>query len=48
LKEYGGNVSGPLGKRASFTLDIQRHAIDNGAIINGSILDAVTLAIIDP
>ena len=48
LKEYGGNVSGPLGKRASFTLDIQRHLIDNGTIINGSILDAVTLVITDP
>jgi carboxypeptidase family protein len=48
LREYGGNVSGPLGKRASFTLDIERAAIDNGAIINGSIVDSQTLAIIDP
>ena len=48
LKEYGGNLSGPLSKRASFTLDIQRHAIDNGAIINGSVVDPQTLVIVDP
>jgi hypothetical protein len=48
LKEYGGNLSGPLSKRASFTFDIQRHSIDNGAIINGSTLSPQTLAIIDP
>jgi hypothetical protein len=28
-------------------LDVERHAIDNGAIINGSIIDSQTLAIID-
>jgi hypothetical protein len=48
LKEYGGSVSGPLSRRASFTLDVERTAIDNGAIINGSTLDPQTLAIIDP
>ena len=48
LKEYGDNLSGPLSKRASFTFDIQRHAIDNGAIINGSIVDPQNLAIVDP
>jgi hypothetical protein len=48
LKEYGGNLSGPLSKRASFTFDIQRHAIDNGAIINGSTVDLQTFAIVDP
>ncbi len=48
LKEYGGNVSGPLNRRASFTLDLQRHSIDNGAIINGSTLDPSTLAIVNP
>ena len=30
LKEYGGTLSGPLGKRASFFLDVDRRAIDNG------------------
>ena len=48
LREYGGSVSGPLSRRASFTLDVERHAIDNGAIINASIIDPQTLAIIDP
>jgi hypothetical protein len=48
LKEYGGNFGGPLRKRASYLLNIERHAIDNGAIINGSTLDPSTLAIIDP
>ena len=48
LKEYGGNVSGPFGRRASFFLDVQRHSIDNGDIINAIILDPATLGIIDP
>src|SRR5205823_6953072 len=48
LKEYGGNLSGPLGRRASFFLDVQRHAIDNGDIVNGITLDAQTLRIIEP
>ena len=48
LKEYGGSIGGPLSKHASFTLDVERTAIDNGAIINGSTLDPQTLAIIDP
>ena len=48
LQEGGGNISGPIGKRASFFLDVQEHAIDNGAIINGVTLDPATLAIVDP
>lgn len=48
LKEYGGSVSGPLGKKASYFLDVRRDSIDNGAIINGSILDPDTLRIISP
>ena len=39
LEEYGGNVSGPINKRASFFLDVRRDAIDNGSIINAVILD---------
>src|SRR5216684_1978824 len=31
LKEYGGNVSGPITKRASFFLDVRRDAVDNGS-----------------
>jgi hypothetical protein len=48
LEELRGNLSGPIGKRASFFLDTRRDAVDNGAIINGTILDPVTLQIIDP
>src|SRR2546422_2239992 len=48
LRESGGNLSGPMGKRASFFLDVRRDATDNGAIINGTTLDPVTLGIIDP
>jgi hypothetical protein len=48
LKEYGGNVSGPIGSKASFFVDIQRHAIDNGAVINAITLDSQSLQIIDP
>jgi hypothetical protein len=48
LKEYIGNVSGPIGNRASFFVDLRRDAIDNGAIINGSTIDPSTLNIIDP
>jgi hypothetical protein len=31
---YGGNVSGPLGKRASFFLDFERRQIDDNGILN--------------
>lgn len=48
LKEYGGSVEGPLSKSASFFLLVDRAAIDNGAIVNGTTLDPNTLAIIDP
>ena len=48
LQEYGGNISGPLGAKASFFLDVQRHDIDNGAIVNGTTLDPASLQIIDP
>ncbi|MBZ5592304.1 MAG: carboxypeptidase regulatory-like domain-containing protein [Acidobacteriia bacterium] len=43
LKEYGGNVSGPINKRASFFLDVRRDAVDNGSIINAVLLDPQTL-----
>src|SRR5262249_33295372 len=48
LKEYIGNVSGPLGKRASFFVDLRRDAVDHGAIINGTTLDPSALNIISP
>jgi hypothetical protein len=48
LKEYIGNASGPMGKRASFFIDLRRDAVDNGAIINGETLDPSTFNIISP
>jgi hypothetical protein len=36
---FGGNVSGPLGKRASFFLDVEKRNIDDNAIINATTLD---------
>src|SRR5947208_14064635 len=48
LRESGGNLSGPIGKRASFFLDLRRDAVYNGAIINGTTLDPATLGIINP
>jgi carboxypeptidase family protein len=44
LDEFGGNVSGPLGKRASFTMDLQAHIVDNGSIVNAVTLNPTTLA----
>src|SRR5277367_6052362 len=38
LKEFGGNVSGPLSKKASFFLDVDRRLIDNSGVTNGTIL----------
>lgn len=48
LKEYGGSLSGPISKRASFFLDVRRDSIDNGSIINAITLDPATLEIINP
>jgi hypothetical protein len=48
LREFMSNTSGPIGKHASFVLDLRKEMVDNGAIINGSTLDPATLGIIDP
>jgi hypothetical protein len=48
LKEYGGNVGGPLGKNASIFTDVDRRDIDNGGIINAITLDPATLAVVNP
>lgn len=48
LKEYGGNGGGPLGSKSFFFIDVQRHAIDNGAIIDAITIDPQTLQVIDP
>ena len=39
-KQFGGNVSGPLSKHASFFIDLQRRQIDDDAIVNATTLDA--------
>jgi len=44
LKEFGGTLSGPLGKRASFFFDVSKRDVDNGNIINAVILDPTTLS----
>jgi Carboxypeptidase regulatory-like domain len=48
LEEYGGSVSGPLSKRASFFLDAERRAIDNGSVIDAITLDPQTFSVINP
>lgn len=45
LKEFGGNLSGPLSKKASFFLDLDRRLIDNGSVIDAVIVDPTTLSI---
>jgi len=43
LQEYENTFGGPLWHNASFTMDLERHAVDNGAIANGVELDPQTL-----
>jgi carboxypeptidase family protein len=43
LNEFENSGGGPLGKRASFTLDFQRNMVNNGAITNGVMLNPATL-----
>ena len=43
LNEFEGGGGGPLGKRASFTVDAQHNMVDNGSISNGVALDPQTL-----
>jgi hypothetical protein len=45
LNEFEGNAGGPLGRRASFTLDAQRNMVDNGSIMNAVTVDPGTLAL---
>jgi hypothetical protein len=42
-RNFGGSLSGALGKKASFFVDVQDRDIDNGNIINGFALDPTTL-----
>jgi hypothetical protein len=42
-RNFGGSLSGALGKKASFFVDVQDRDIDNGNIINGFQLNPTTL-----
>jgi len=37
---FGGNVSGPLGKKASFFVDVERRMIDDNDIVNATVPNA--------
>jgi len=39
LKEFGGTISGPINKRASFFLDVFDRDINSGTVINGVTVD---------
>ncbi|MDQ6663363.1 MAG: TonB-dependent receptor, partial [Acidobacteriota bacterium] len=39
-RQYEGNLSGPISKKASFFLDFQRRDINDNAVVNARILDA--------
>jgi hypothetical protein len=43
LNESRNTLSGPIGDRASFTVDFAREWVDNGSVINGVVLDPVAL-----
>ena len=43
LNQMGGNMSGPINKRTSFTVDFQKHIVDNGSIVNAVTLNPSTL-----
>lgn len=43
LQETENNFGGPLSKRSSFTLDLNREAVDNGSVSNGVTLDPQSL-----
>lgn len=45
LREYGGDVGGPLNRKLSFFLNVDGAAINNGANIDAITLDPQTLAI---
>jgi hypothetical protein len=44
LNEFEGGAGGPVGKRASFTVDAQRNMVDNGSVANGVMLNPQSLA----
>jgi hypothetical protein len=45
LNEFEGGGGGPIGHRASFTVDAQRNMVDNGTITHGVTLNPETFAV---
>jgi hypothetical protein len=45
LDEFEGGGGGPLGHRASFTVDAQRNMVDNGTVTNAVTLNPQSLAV---
>jgi hypothetical protein len=43
LNELSGTLSGPIGRKASFNLNLIREWVDNGNVVNGVILDSQML-----
>jgi hypothetical protein len=42
----GGSFGGPLNKRSSFFIDVDRRHVDNGVVINATVVDPNTFAIV--
>ena len=45
LKEFGGNLSGPINQRASFFLDVDERNINNSAVIDAVTIDTTSLGV---
>jgi Carboxypeptidase regulatory-like domain len=43
LRETENTFGGPLGKKASFSVDVEQHSVDNGSVVNGIVLNPTTL-----
>lgn len=48
LRDFGGSLSGRINSKASFFLDFDKRAINNGEVVNGITLNSQTLAIVSP
>ncbi len=42
-RQFGGNVSGPISKKSSFFIDVERRSIDDNEVINATILDNLNI-----
>jgi hypothetical protein len=41
-RNYGANLSGPINKKSSFFLDVERREIDDASVVNARIVDPAT------